>query len=60
VNALPYIDAWLEGEAENAELRRLLWIVLVGAAERDELARFACAEIEARFLDRKEACRDAA
>jgi len=49
VNALPF-DAWLEAETETAALRRIAMLHLF---EREEIAAFASAKLDARFPNTK-------
>jgi len=53
VNALPYIDAWLEAEAENAALRRLVAYLFAELARSRTLTADTRELVAARFPDTK-------
>ena len=60
MNALPYIDAFLEAEAENAALRRFVACLVAELARSRALSAETRELVAARFPDTKGGARDAA
>lgn len=53
--AMSWVDAALELERENAELRRIATALFIWVLEHEDLAAYARAQIEARWSERKAA-----